>query len=914
MKDFAAGFKATYHQPTARDRDRADNAIARSRGLAAADAGTGGRSPNLGTDWLQGDTPGGATTTPSFANLPAIEGGDASSSEITDGAASDLERAGVTPRSGERSALPTFARGAGAARAESDIAAAKAAILGNESGGRYNAMGPVTGSGDRAYGKYQVMGKNIPQWTQAAIGRTMTPKEFLNNPQAQEAVFERYFGDNLRKYGFDEAASIWFSGRKQAQAGNAKDVLGTTVPKYVRMARATYNRLRPVQQFADGGTVEALPIGITDDTAPSDYMSSASTPPQSVYSYRDPQGMGDIADAAVEYGTRVFRLNNAALPQADPQAQDGARAFAMNVGAARPEEVQQIEKTVDPEYRMSRPERQIAMYKGMYDYWMDQGEPEKAQRAVFAMSMAAKDAARTYGVVATQALKRGDTKIAADAIAKAYDAVPDGQSIKVGDVKKDGVTFEMHDINGNITDKGKMAINEMMRVATGMIDGTEFLKQWGQIRERTDKRGAELERRRTALEQFNQADGGQGTERDYVATLSPEKRKAFYNLDPRDQKDRINLHFKQLEQDRKQLNFQTRRGDAVDKREHDDAMKLFGMAVRQKNWETTRDQVMTNAEKGFALRERDLSDRMARFGESRDDKLKRWAEIDKRILENRQIRGTGGKPSVDERKQQAVETTADTALEVGRRGIANDPGVGQGPNGEALPLYGPTADQFGRLQELEGTVGAARTYNAQEAARKGQPSVGDPDKIRTGITEGLAKSNPNLSPEKRNMLVSVASHIARANTDVDETTAINVALAAGATNTPPKFIRDRTDPTKVRVQFGNTMPVIVGPEALSAIAIIRGGALRQTTGLPSEQPTVVNPVQSSTRGPAAVQAIPGATGNPDVRVERGGPRAMNPVEQARITLQAHELLKERERRERRRALDIEALTSGMPQP
>lgn len=875
MKDFAAGFKATYHQPTDRDRDRADNAIARSRGLAAADAGTGGRSPNLGTDWLQGDTPGGATTTPSFANLPAIEGGDASSSEITDGAASDLERAGITPRSGERSALPTFARGAGAARAESDIAAAKAAIAGNESGGRYNAMGPVTGSGDRAYGKYQVMGKNIPQWTQAAIGRAMTPQEYLNNPQAQDAVFERYFGDNMRKYGFNDAASIWFSGRRAAQAGNARDVLGTTVPKYIRMASATFNKLRPVQKFADGGTVEALPLGITDDTAPSDYMSSAPRPPQSVYSYRDPQGMGDIADAAVEYGTRVFRLNNAALPQADPQAQDGARAFAMNVGAARPEEVQQVEKTVDPEYRMSRPERQIAMYKGMYDYWMDQGEPEKAQRAVFAMSMAAKDAARTYGVVATQALKRGDTKIAADAIAKAYDAVPDGQSIKVGDVKKDGVTFEMHDINGNITDKGKMAINEMMRVATGMIDGTEFLKQWGQIRERTDKRGAELERRRTALEQFNQADGGQGTERDYVATLSPEKRKAFYNLDPRDQKDRINLHFKQLEQDRKQLNFQTRRGDAVDKREHDDAMKLFGMAVRQKNWETTRDQVMTNAEKGFALRERDLSDRMARYGESRDDKLKRWADIDKRILENRQIRGTGGKPSVDERKQQRIEETASGALKSGLKGVDTDYGV---PVDELGTRNLPTPEQAQRREELAGTVAADQTFRQEMATRSKSrgASVVEEAEVDKAIAGTPAAKKFADAPYAKQKLLGIASAISTAN-DIPDSLAAHIAVQAVRSDLPIKYVPDPANPGRMRVRIGDSPLLTLGSDTLQDLKNLRGHG---KTINPGPALPVVTPRSGEAKPSGFWDLFTGRGGRGSVPVETKTER-MDPVSPAK---------------------------------
>lgn len=881
LKDFAAGFKATYHHPTEKDREGVRNALGEAVGDKAYNAGSGGRSPNPSTNWAQGDTPGGAASTPaSFASmplsaLPTVEGGEASSTEMTDAVAGDLARAGIMPRYGERGALPTFARNAGSQALESDIAAAKAAIAAKESGGRYNAMGPVTRRGDRAYGKYQVMGENIPVWTRQAIGRAMTPQEFLNDPAAQEAVFEKIFGSNLNKFGFKDAASIWFSGKRASEAGNASDVNGTTVPNYIGNTFATFSRLRPMQRFADGGVVEALPQEVTDGTASADYMSSApSRPSQDVYSYRDPQGMGDIADAAIAYGTKVFKLDRAAIPQADPQAQEGARAFAMNVGAARPEEIQTVEKTVDPEYKMSRSERQIAKYKAMYDYWMDHNEPEKASRAVFAMSMAAKDAARTYGIVATQALKRGDTKIAADAIAKAYDEVPDGRSIKVGDVNKDGVTFEMHDINGNITDKGKMAINEMIRVATGMVDGTEFLKQWGQIRERTDKRGAETERRRLALEQFNQADAGEGSERDYVATLSPEKRKAYFKLDPRDQRDLRNLHFKQLEQDRKQLNFQTRRSDAVTKQEHDDAMKLFGMSVRQKNWETTREQVMTNAERGFALKERDLSDRMARHGETREDKLKRWADIDKRILEGRTIKGVG-KPSVEERKQQRIEDTASEALRSGIKGIDTEYGV---PVDELGTRNLPTPEQAQRREEFSGAVAADQTFR-QEMAARGKSrgaSVVEETVLNTAIAGTPAAQKLADAPYSKQKLLGIASAISTAN-DIPDSLAAHIAVQAVRPDLPIRYVPDPANPGRMRVRIGDSPLLTIGSDTLQDLKNLRGHGKTINPGpaLP------VMPARSGEAKPSGFwDLITGRGGRGAVPVETRTER-MNPVSPAK---------------------------------
>lgn len=121
------------------------------------------------------------------------------------------------------------------------------AISSVESGGKYDAIGPDTG-GDRAYGRYQVMGANIPAWTKAALGREMTPQEFLADPKAQDATFDHRFGQYVQQYGNpQDAASMWFSGRPMAKAGNASDVLGTTVPGYVAKFNAALGKPQGTQ-------------------------------------------------------------------------------------------------------------------------------------------------------------------------------------------------------------------------------------------------------------------------------------------------------------------------------------------------------------------------------------------------------------------------------------------------------------------------------------------------------------------------------------------------------------------------------------------------------------------------------------------------------------------------------------------
>jgi hypothetical protein len=110
------------------------------------------------------------------------------------------------------------------------------AIASIESGGNYGILGPATKSGDRAYGKYQIMGANIPQWTKEVLGAPMKPQEFLANPDAQDQVFSAKFGQYVDKYGPEGAAAAWFAGPGNMNNPNASDG-NTTVGQYVQKFR-----------------------------------------------------------------------------------------------------------------------------------------------------------------------------------------------------------------------------------------------------------------------------------------------------------------------------------------------------------------------------------------------------------------------------------------------------------------------------------------------------------------------------------------------------------------------------------------------------------------------------------------------------------------------------------------------------
>ena len=123
-----------------------------------------------------------------------------------------------------------------------------AAIRFQESGspsGNYGAIGqPVSranGTEDRAYGAYQIMGANIPSWTKEVLGHSMTPEEFLADPQAQETVAMAKLGEYYRKFGSaEDVASAWFSGRP-LEGNNSYDATSKkSVPSYVSEVMAKY--------------------------------------------------------------------------------------------------------------------------------------------------------------------------------------------------------------------------------------------------------------------------------------------------------------------------------------------------------------------------------------------------------------------------------------------------------------------------------------------------------------------------------------------------------------------------------------------------------------------------------------------------------------------------------------------------
>jgi hypothetical protein len=87
------------------------------------------------------------------------------------------------------------------------------AIVGQESGGSYGAVNKSSG----ALGKYQIMPGNISSWSQQALGRSITPSQFLSSPQLQDTIAQKQLGNYYNQYGPAGAAVAWYAGEGNAR-------------------------------------------------------------------------------------------------------------------------------------------------------------------------------------------------------------------------------------------------------------------------------------------------------------------------------------------------------------------------------------------------------------------------------------------------------------------------------------------------------------------------------------------------------------------------------------------------------------------------------------------------------------------------------------------------------------------------
>jgi len=223
----------------------------------------------------------------------------------------------------------------------------KARIYRNETGGEpyvgrdpYQKVGKQSRRGDYPYGVGQVMGENIPVWSQQVLGRPMTPKEFLNDPEAQDKIIEAKGKEYIAKFGPEGAAAAWYAGPNWQRALATRpdaDKFGANIAEYMRR----FQRPLPVSRdqiaaslAAQSGQPQAQPPAAGDEEGAQPVTEPTAQPaePRTQLAMR-----GDMASDAPSIGMGP----GAQLAQAQTQAQPPQQQFERAPPAQQPPAVQQ---------------------------------------------------------------------------------------------------------------------------------------------------------------------------------------------------------------------------------------------------------------------------------------------------------------------------------------------------------------------------------------------------------------------------------------------------------------------------------------------------------------------------------------------------------------------------------------------
>lgn len=126
--------------------------------------------------------------------------------------------------------------------------------------GDYAAVGPTHSKLGRALGRYQIMEANIGPWSRQALGREITPDEFMQSPELQDAIFNNRFGQYVDRFGPEGAAQAWFGGAGGVGKLNRSDSLGTTIGDYTeKFRRAIGSTSQPPPENALSQLSQAAP-------------------------------------------------------------------------------------------------------------------------------------------------------------------------------------------------------------------------------------------------------------------------------------------------------------------------------------------------------------------------------------------------------------------------------------------------------------------------------------------------------------------------------------------------------------------------------------------------------------------------------------------------------------------------------
>lgn len=168
---------------------------------------------------------------------------------------------------------------------------------------------------------------------------------------------------------------------------------------------------------------------------------------------------------------------SAPAPQAAGDPSKGLKMLATHVGAMSEQEFNQVRQIVDPENKLNDQLKNVAGLNSLYEYYLQKGDIMGANKAAASMVQTLSMVSSRLGAQAEDAIKSGKYPQAAEILQKAYDYVPDGNSVDAQANPDGSGQITMKDSKGKVTYQGNFTPQQLLDAATGMRNGTLFWKQ-----------------------------------------------------------------------------------------------------------------------------------------------------------------------------------------------------------------------------------------------------------------------------------------------------------------------------------------------------------------------------------------------------------------------------------------------------
>lgn len=162
------------------------------------------------------------------------------------------------------------------------------------------------------------------------------------------------------------------------------------------------------------------------------------------------------------------------------EREDPGLDIASNKGGMSFQEYEQAVKAIDPNNQIPAYMKSAAMLAEGYNYFMERGQPEKAVRFAKQILVTQKQMSQTLGNLALNAMEQGDVQSACKLFNDACNKFPSANEISVQPGQANSLIYTVKDA-GKVVDQGQMNTQQFWELATGVSNGSLFIKQIAQF-------------------------------------------------------------------------------------------------------------------------------------------------------------------------------------------------------------------------------------------------------------------------------------------------------------------------------------------------------------------------------------------------------------------------------------------------